>query len=114
MAEKMFGIGPFTLLTVEEAGVRAAMADWAGVEIELIEATNNETREQHKAVLGRSSAKLTHIGAYVEDKDAGVEHLRSLGAPIIYEDIGDENVRTAMADLRNEAGFLLELLQRVS
>ena len=113
-AEKLFGAGPFRHLTVEEAGVHAAVADWAGVEIELIVAANDETREQHRALLKGKSARLTHIGAYVKDKDAALDHFRGLGVPVVYEDTGDADVRTAMVDLRNDAGYLLELLQRVS
>ena len=113
-AEKLFGAGPFRRLGVPEAGVDAAVADWAGVEIELIVAATDEAREQHRRLLKGKSARLTHIGAYVKDKDAALDHFRGVDVPVVYEDTGDEDVRTAMVDLRNDAGFLLELLQRVS
>ena len=50
----------------------------------------------------------------MEDKDAALDHFRGVDVPVVYEDTGDADVRTAMVDLRNDAGFLLELLQRVS
>ena len=97
-----------------EAGVRAAVADWAGVEIELIAAANEVTREQHRKTLKGRSARFTYIGAYMRDKDAEVERLGELGVPVVYRDMGDREVRTAMVDVRNEAGYMLELLQRIS
>ena len=112
-AEALFGAGPFRRLDVEEAGVTAAVADWAGVELELIEAANDETRAQHRELLKGKSARLTHIGAYVKDKDASLDHFRARDVPVVDEDTGDAEVRTAMVDLRNDAGFLLELLQRI-
>ncbi|MDJ0847131.1 MAG: VOC family protein [Myxococcota bacterium] len=113
-AEKLFGAGPFHRLSVPEAGVDAAVADWAGVELELIVAATDEVREQHLKLLKGKSARLTHVGAYVRDKDAALEHFRGVDVPVVYEDTGDADVRTGMVDLRNDAGFLLELLQRVS
>ena len=113
-AEKLFGAGPFRRLSVPEAGVDAAVADWAGVELELIVAATDDVRAQHTKLLKGRSARLTHIGAYVEDKDAALGHFRGVDVPVVYEDTGDADVRTAMVDLRNDAGFLLELLQRVS
>ncbi|MCY4427906.1 MAG: VOC family protein [Halieaceae bacterium] len=113
-AEQLFSIRPWQTLDVPEAGVRAAIADWAGVEIELIAAANEVTREQHRKTLRGKSARFTHVGAYVADKDAEVERLGELGVPVVYRDIGGEEVRTAMVDVRNEAGYMLELLQRIS
>ena len=113
-AQELFGAGPFRRLSVPEAGVDAAVADWAGVEIELIVGATDETRAQHLKLLKGRSARLIHIGAYVKDKDAALSHFRGLGVPVVYEDTGETDVRTAMVDLRNDAGFLLELLQRVS
>ncbi len=112
-AETLFGAGPFRHLSVPEAGVDAADADWAGVEVELIVAATDQTREEHTRLLEGKSARLTHIGAYVPDKDAALEHYRGADVPVVYEDTGDAEVRTAMVDLRNDAGFLLELLERV-
>ncbi len=113
-AEALFSIAPWRTLDVPEAGVKAAVADWAGVEIELIAASNDATREQHRKMLRGKSAAFTHVGAYVKDKDAEVARLDGLGVPIVYRDMGDEDVRTAMVDVRNEAGYMLELLQRIS
>lgn len=113
-AEKIFGAGPFRHLSVPEAGVDAAVADWAGVEVELIVAATDEVRAQHQKLLKGKSARLTHIGAYVPDKDEALSHFRGVDVPVVYEDTGDAEVRTAMVDLRNDAGFLLELLERVS
>ena len=113
-AGKLFGAGPFRRLSVPEAGVDAAVADWAGVEVELIVAATDSVREEHKRLLKGKSARLTHIGAYVPEKDAALAHFRDLAVPVVYEDTGDNEVRTAMVDLRNDAGFLLELLQRVA
>ncbi len=113
-AEKLFGAGPFRRLSVPEAGVDAAVADWAGVEVELIVAATDQTRADHQRLLKGKSARPTHIGAYVPDKDATLGHFRRLDVPVVYEDTGDADVRTAMVDLRNDAGFLLELLQRVA
>ncbi len=113
-AEKLFGAGPFRRLRVPEAGVEAAVADWAGVEVELIVAATEQAREEHRRLLKGRSARLTHIGAYVPDKAAALGHFRDCEVPVVYEDTGDDEVRTAMVDLRNDAGFLLELLQRVS
>ena len=113
-AEELFAIAPWRILNVPEAGVRAAVADWAGVEIELIAAANERTREEHRQMLGGKTAMFTHLGAYVKDKDAELARLEAAGVPVIYRDMGDEDVRTAMVDVRNEAGYLLELLERVS
>ena len=112
-AEKLFGAGPFRRLSVPEAGVDAAVADWAGVEVELIVAATDQTREEHARLLKGKAARLTHIGAYVPDKDDALGHFRGFDVPVVYEDTGDADVRTAMVDLRNDSGFLLELLQRV-
>ena len=113
-AEELFEIRPWRVLDVPEAGVRAAVADWAGVEIELIEATTAEVRQQHKDLLKGKTARFTHIGAYVKDKDAETARLESLGVRVLYRDTGGDDVRTSMVDVRNEAGYLLELLQRIS
>ena len=113
-AEKLLGVGPFRRLSVEEAGVDAAVADWAGVELEFIVAATDQTRAEHIKLLKGRGARLTHIGAYVPDKDAAVEHFRASDVPVIYEDTGDGDIRTAMVDTRNDAGYLLELLQRIS
>ena len=112
--QELFGIGTWRVIDVPEAGVRAAMADWAGVEIELIVAATDEARQQHQHMLKGKSARFTHIGAYVKDKDAETARLESKGVKVVYRDTGDENIRTSMVDVRNEAGYLLELLQRVS
>jgi hypothetical protein len=112
-AEKLFGVGPFRKVTVPEAGVNAAMADWAGVELELIASATEETRAQHMKFLQGRGAKLAHIGAYVPDKDAALEHFRSFDVPVVYEDTGGDEIRTAMVDTRNDAGYLLELLERI-
>lgn len=113
-AETLFGAGPFRRLSVPEAGVDAAVADWAGVEVELIVAATDAMREEHGRLLKGKSARLTHIGAYVPDKDVVLSHFRDADVAVVYEDTGDTEVRTAMVDLRNDAGFLLELLERVS
>ena len=113
-AEQLFSIGPWRTLDVPEAGVRAAVADWAGVEIEFVVAANDRTRQQHQQVLRGKSARFTHVGAYVKNKDAEVSRLEALGVPVVYRDTGGDDVRTAMVDVRNEAGYLLELLERVS
>ena len=113
-AERVFGAGPFRRLSVPEAGVDAAVADWAGVELELIVAATEQTRAEHERLLKGKTARLTHIGAYVPDKDDALAHFRGQDVPVVYEDTGDAEVRTAMVDLRNDAGFLLELLERVS
>ena len=110
-AEKLFGIGPFRTIDVPEAGVRAAMADWAGVELEYIEATSVETKKNYEKILDKYAAKLIHIGAYVPDKDQQTEHFKSLGVPVVYDNVGNEELRTSMVDLRQDAGFLLEILQ---
>ncbi len=112
-AEALFGAGPFRRLVVDEAGVHAAVADWAGIELELIVAANDDTRAQHQKLLKGKSARLTHVGAYVQDKNAALDHFRQVDVPVVYEDTGDADVRTAMVDLRNDAGFLLELLERI-
>ena len=112
--EELFAIGPWRTLDVPEAGVRAAVADWAGVEIELIEAATDEARQQHQHMLKGKSARFTHIGAYVKDKDAETARLESKGVKVVYRDMGGEEVRTSMVDVRNEAGYLLELLQRMN
>ena len=112
-AESLFGAGPFRRLSVPEAGVDAAVADWAGVELELIVAATDPVRAEHARLLKGKSARLTHIGAYVPDKDAALGHFRERDGPFVYEDTGDAEVRTAMVDLRNDAGFLLELLERI-
>jgi hypothetical protein len=112
-AENLFGIGPFRFLDVPEAGVKAAVADWAGVELEYIVATNEQTKQNHDRLLQKRDAKLTHIGVYVDDKDSTVKHYQSLDVPTVYEDIGTDELRTAMVDLRNDAGFLLEILQPI-
>ncbi|MEM7413068.1 MAG: VOC family protein [Myxococcota bacterium] len=113
-AEQVFGAGPFRRLSVPEAEVDAAVADWAGVELELIVAATDDLRSQHQKLLNGKSARLTHIGAYVPSKDAALDHFRGVDVPVVYEDTGDADVRTGMVDLRNDAGFLLELLERVS
>ena len=113
-AEELFAIAPWRILDVPEAGVRAAMADWAGVELELIVAATDEVRQQHQHMLKGKSARFTHIGAYVKDKDAETERLASKGVKVVYRDTGGEEVRTSMVDVRNEAGYLLELLTRVA
>ncbi|MGI9286552.1 MAG: VOC family protein [Pseudomonadales bacterium] len=113
-AEELFAITPWRTLDVPEAGVQAAVADWAGVEIELIVAANDKTREEHQRMLKGKAARFTHVGAYVKNKDAEVARLEALGVPVLYRDTGDEDLRTAMVDVRNEAGYLLELLERVS
>ena len=57
-AERLFGAGPFRRLSVPEAGVDAAVADWAGVELELIVAATEETRKAHVSLLeGRSAGR---------------------------------------------------------
>ena len=112
--EELFGIGPWRVLDVPEAGVRAAMADWAGVEVELIVAASDETRQQHQQMLKGKSARFTHVGAYVKDKDAETAQLEAKGVKVIYRDIGGDEVRTSMVDVRNEAGYLLELLERIA
>ena len=113
-AEELFAIAPWRILDVPEAGVRAAMADWAGVELELIVAATDEVRQQHQHMLKGKSARFTHIGAYVKDKDAETERLASKGVKVVYRDTGGEEVRTSMVDVRNEAGYLLELLTRIA
>ncbi len=113
-AEQLFGVGPFRRLSVEEAGVEAAVADWVGVEIELIAAATDAAREQHQVMLKGSPARLAHIGAYVPDKDEALDFFRAQGTPVVYEDTGDGDVRTAMVDSRKDVGFLLELLERVT
>ena len=110
-AEKLFAAGPFRFLDVPEAGVRAAVADWAGVELEYIEATSEATKKNHDKLLKDRDAKLTHIGVYVADKDSATRHFQSLDVPVVYEDIGTDELRTSMVDLREDAGFLLEILQ---
>ena len=62
-AQSLFGAGPFRRLSVPEAGVEAAVADWAGVEIELIVAATDAVRADHERTLKGKSARLTHIGA---------------------------------------------------
>ena len=113
-ADELFAIKPWRTLDVPEAGVRAAMADWAGVELELIEAATDDVRQQHLQMLKGKSARFTHIGAYVKDKDAETERLESKGVKVLYRDTGGDEVRTSMVDVRNEAGYLLELLQRIA
>lgn len=112
-AETLFGIGPFRFLDVPEAGVRAAMADWAGVELEYIVAVDEETKKNHAKLLSKHDAKITHIGAYVTDKDKSTSHYQSNGVPVVYDDVGTDEMRTSMVDLRNDAGFLLEILQPI-
>ncbi len=112
-AEKLFGIGPFRFLDVPEAGVRAAVADWAGVELEFIVATNEQTKNNHDKLLSRHDAKLTHIGVYVDDKNTATQHYQSLDVPVVYDDVGNDEMRTSMVDLRDDAGFLLEILQPI-
>ena len=102
-AEQLFGIGPFRFLDVPEAGVRAAVADWAGVELEYIVATNEHTKANHDKLLSKQDAKLTHIGVYVDDKDGKTQHFQSLDVPVVYDDVGTDEMRTSMVDLRNEA-----------
>ena len=111
---RVLGVGPFRQLDVPEAGVRAAMADWAGVEIELIAAANDEAAEMHEQFLKGRPARLQHIGAYVPDRAAEVDHFKALGARMLHEDLGGEDVRTALTDLRGETGFLLEILERIA
>ena len=112
--ERVLGVGPFWTLDVPEAGVRAAMADWAGVEIELIQASSDEAVEMHERFLKGRPARLQHIGAYVPDRAREVEHFKEIGARMLHEDLGGDDVRSALADLRNDTGFLLELLERVN
>lgn len=112
-AEKLFGIGPFRFLDVPEAGVRAAVADWAGVELEFIVAANEAVKKNHEKLLAKHDAKLTHIGVYVDDKDTATQHYQSLDVPVVYDDVGNDEMRTSMVDLRNDAGFLLEILQPI-
>lgn len=112
-AEKLFGIGPFRFLDVPEAGVRAAVADWVGVELEFIVAANEQTEKNHAQLLSKQDAKLTHIGVYVDDKDGATQHYQSHDVPVVYDDVGTDEMRTSMVDLRNDAGFLLEILQPI-
>ena len=111
--ERVLGVGPFRTLDVPEAGVRAAMADWAGVEIELIQATNDAAAGMHERFLKGRPARLQHIGAYVPDRAREVEHFQAVGVRMLHEDLGGDDVRTALADLRGDTGFLLEILERV-
>lgn len=113
-AEDLFAIAPWRVLDVPEAGVRAAVEDWAGVELELIAAATDEVRQQHEQLLKGKSARFTHVGAYVKDKDAETDRLASKGVKVVYRDTGGEEVRTSMVDVRNESGFLLELLTRLA
>ena len=64
--------GPFRRLSVPEAGVDAAVADWAGVELELIVAATDAVRDQHAKLQKGRGVRLTHVGAYVPDKDAAL------------------------------------------
>jgi methylmalonyl-CoA/ethylmalonyl-CoA epimerase len=111
--ERVLGVGPFRTLDVPEAGVRAAMADWAGVEIELIEAANDEAAAMNARFLKGRPARLQHIGAYVPDRAREVEHFKEIGARMLHEDVGGDDVHSALADLRNDTGFLLEILERL-
>ena len=43
-AEQLFAIRPWRTMDVPEAGVRAAIADWSGVEIELIAESHGKKR----------------------------------------------------------------------
>ena len=70
-------------------------------------------RQQHQKLLKGRSARLAHIGAYVKDKGGALDHFRGAAVPVVYEDIGNDENRTGMVDLRDDVGFLLELLQRV-
>ena len=110
---ELFGLGPWRVIDVPEAGVRAAMADWAGVEVELIVGANEQTKEQHQKMLKGKTARFTHLGAYVKDKDAEIARFEEEGVKVVYRDMGDDVMRTAMVDVRNEAGYLLELIERV-
>jgi len=109
--ERVLGIGPFRFMDVPEAGVRAAFADWAGVELELLEASNDEVAASHAAFLKGKPAKLQHVGAYVPDVDSAVARLRGAGVRMLIDDLAGESGRAALADLRGEAGFLLELVE---
>ena len=109
--ERVLGLGPFRFLDVPEAGVRAAFTDWAGVEIELLEAANDEVAQAHAAFLKGRPARLQHVGAYVPDVDAAVGRLRGERVRMLIDDLAAETGRAALADLRSEAGFLLELVE---
>jgi catechol 2,3-dioxygenase-like lactoylglutathione lyase family enzyme len=107
---EVFGIDSFRKIDVDDpnANVHAAVAELAGVEIELIQGRG----EDHPLgrFLGDRPAKLQHIGIYVDDAKAEAARLEARGGHVL-QAAGTEDVRSILVDVRAKTGLLIELLE---